>query len=106
MQHKLWLVWPVIALSIGWSSQGASAQSSCSTANNTVICIADLDGDGKQEIIVGHMPAWTPGIGNVPDSYLFVLDSNGRVRKELCMSNGAGSSTVSCPPSLTKGKGD
>jgi hypothetical protein len=77
---------------------------SCASANNTVICVADLDGNGKQQVIVGHMPSYTPGIGNVPDSYLFILENNGSVRRTLCMANGAGGGAATCPAYISKGK--
>lgn len=86
------------------SQPALAVDTTCSSANNTVICIADLDGTGKQNVIVGHMPPYTPGIGNVGDSYLFILDHNGAVRRTLCMGNGSGQS-AQCPPYLLKGPG-
>lgn len=71
----------------------------CSTANNTVVCVADLDGNGKLEIIIGHMPPYTPGIGNVADGYLFILNSTGAIREILCLGSGAGQ-PAQCPPHI------
>jgi hypothetical protein len=73
----------------------------CATSNSTVICIADLDGTGKQNVIVGHMPAYQPDVAAnaiAGDSYLFIFNSNGSIRKRLCLSNGSGPGGRACIP--------
>jgi hypothetical protein len=48
-----------------------------STATSAVIaCVAELDGNGKQNVIVGQV--------NPLSGYVLILNSTGTVRKKLC----------------------
>jgi len=77
------------------SAQTASSGLSpnCSQAG---ICIADLDGNGKQQIVVGNVRAFDANnLANY--SYVIIINNNGTVRKRICWADGANNGNSPCP---------
>ena len=60
---------------------GAGASTAVS---GVVACVAELDGRGKQQLIIGHVSGGT--------GYVFILNNTGTVRSKLCWGNAG-----SCP---------
>ena len=74
----------------------------CSTSTNgNFICAVDLDGSGKQQIVLGNMGEYNPAIGNIGNGYVYILSPTGAIKKQICWAQGA-SPTASCPPTVTQ----
>jgi hypothetical protein len=90
-----------VALS-GLTPAIAQSVPSCSTsANGNFACSADLDGNGKQHIIVGSFQANNPGIGQ-GYGYVFILTPAGTVRRRVCWTQGANQPTALCPTVISR----
>jgi hypothetical protein len=63
----------IAAPSCSVSPGGAGASTAIS---GVVACVAELDGKGKQQLIIGHVSGGT--------GYVFILNNNGSVRSKLC----------------------
>jgi hypothetical protein len=74
---------------------------SCAISGGSFVCTADLDGLGKQSIIVGNTTGFNliangnPNAG--PFSYVMILNNNGAVRREICWAAGTNQTAVPCP---------
>jgi hypothetical protein len=79
-----------IALSTGAAvAQTALPNPSCSTHNNTYVCIGNLDGTNLQQIIVGNYGLMT-GTGGV----LVILENTGQLRSKACINQGCPTVTI------------
>lgn len=76
----------------------------CAYSNGgSFICVADLDGNGQKEIIVGQNNAFSPNINTsgLTMSYVNIINNTGSLRQQVCwlgtQSNPA-TASASCPP--------
>lgn len=82
----------------------ACAYAANASTSTSFICVADLDGNGQKEIIVGQDGAYSPCVGcSGPSSmsYVNIIDNSGAVRQQICwvaVNGTGGPSTAECPP--------
>jgi len=80
------VVWLCCALVSAW---GASPPNpSCSISGSDFVCTADLDGDGKEEVVIGN---WGQISGT--SGYVIIVEPTGAIRKQICWDEG----TSVCP---------
>jgi hypothetical protein len=80
------VVWLCCALVSAWGA--APPNPSCSITGSDFVCTADLDGDGKEEVVIGN---WGRISGT--SGYVIIVDSTGAIRKQICWDEG----TSACP---------
>lgn len=61
---------------------------SCSSSGSFFVCVADLDGNGLQQVIVGE---FNQQLVSIPApsyySYVNIINNNGTVRQQVCWPN-------------------
>jgi hypothetical protein len=82
-------------------AQTAGIAPSCAMSGGSFVCTTDLDGNGKQSIIIGNTTGYnTIANGNPnagPFSYVVIINSTGAVRREICWAAGPNQTAVPCP---------
>jgi hypothetical protein len=80
------VVWLCCALVSAWGA--APPNPSCSISGSDFVCTADLDGDGKEQVVIGN---WGQISGT--SGYVIIVESTGAIRKQICWDEG----TSVCP---------
>jgi hypothetical protein len=89
---------------IGFSA--SSDHESCAIAGSAFVCVADLDGNGLKQVIVGQIDAYSPctqncSTGTVYMSYANIINNTGAVRQQVCwlgQNASPGTGIAVCPP--------
>ena len=79
-------MWLCCALVSAWGA--APPNPSCSITGSDFVCTADLDGDGKEQVVIGN---WGQISGT--SGYVIIVESTGAIRKQICWDEG----TSVCP---------
>ena len=96
---------------VGLYAQSGHTNPACAySQGGSFICIADLDGNGQKEIIVGQDNAYSPNVQASPPftmSYVNIIDNTGTLRQQICW---VGTNTNSppspvCPPITASASG-
>jgi hypothetical protein len=89
---------PAVAQTAGPSPGCSTAPLTQTTGNSSLVdgstsfaCVADLNGDGIPELVVGQT-----GIGERAAGYAVFFSSNGLIKRKTCWTDGNGTITL-CP---------
>jgi hypothetical protein len=89
---------------VGVSGRYTDPACAFSGAGSSFICVADLDGNGQKEVIVGEDNAYNPTpSNNTTYSYVNIIDKTGAIRGQTCWiganpSTSAPGTSAMCPP--------
>jgi hypothetical protein len=82
-------------------AQTAGIPPSCAISGGNFICTTDLDGTGKQSIIVGNIRDFSVVSNSAPNvapfSYMIIVNNTGAIRREICWAAGSNQTAATCP---------